>query len=272
MTFIMEFLSYDFIIKALLSGVLISLCAAMLGVVLVLKKYSMIGDGLSHVGFGAVSLAMLFNTAPLVVAIPVVMLASFFLLKVGGKGKISGDTAIGMISVSSLAAGVIITSLNSGMNTDINSLMFGSILALSEGDVIFTVVSSIFVILLYSILYNKIFSVTFDEEYSAATGINTELNNMIIALMTSLIIVLGMRIMGTMLISGLVIFPAVTSMKLFKSFKSVVAGASVISVICFVSGLIISFAFSVPAGASVIGINLVAFLLASISCKFCYSH
>ncbi len=268
MTFIMEFLSYDFIIKALISGVLISLCAAILGVVLVLKKYSMIGDGLSHVGFGAVALAMAFNTAPLMIAIPVVMLASFFLLKVGGKGKISGDTAIGMISVSSLAAGVIITSLNSGMNTDINSLMFGSVLALSDSDVTFSIATSLIVILLYLVLYNKIFSVTFDEEYSAATGINAELYNMIIALMTSLVIVLGMRIMGTMLISGLVIFPAVTSMKLFKSFKSVVIGASVISVICFVTGLFISFIFSVPAGASIIGVNLLVFT----GCKLCYSH
>lgn len=260
----LELLTYEFIQKALIVGILVSLCAALLGVILVLKKYSMIGDGLSHVGFGALSLAMALNITPLWIAIPVVLIAAFFLLKLNESSKLNGDSAIGLIAVSSLAIGVIITSLSSGMNTDVSGYMFGSILAMSDSDVILSTVLAVVIIVSLVLFYNKIFAVTFDESFAKATGINTDRCNMIIAALTALTIVIGMRIMGTMLISGLIIFPALTSMRIFKSFKSVILSSAAISVLCFVAGIFVSFVFSIPTGACVVVINLIAYILAGL--------
>ncbi len=256
-----ELLSYTFIVRALIVGVLVALCAALLGVSLVLKRYSMIGDGLSHVGFGALSVSLALNVAPLEVSLPVVALTAFLLMRLGENSIIKGDAAIAIISSSAIAIGIIVVSLTTGMNVDVYNYMFGSILAMSEGDVVLSACVSVVVLVLYVLFYNKIFAVTFDESFAKATGTKAGRYNMLIAMLTALIIVVGMRMMGAMLISSLIIFPALTSMRVFKSFKSVVISAAVLSVVCFVIGIVISFVWSVPAGAAVVVVNLIAFLL-----------
>jgi len=248
-------------LRAVAVGLLVSLCAALLGVSLVLKRYSMIGDGLSHVGFGALAVATALNTAPLNVSIPVVMAAAFLLLRVSENSKIKGDAAIALISTSSLAIGVVIISLTTGMNTDVCNYMFGSILAMSKSDVRLSAVLAAAVITLFVLFYNKIFAVTFDETFARATGVQTEIYNMLIAFLTAITIVLGMRMMGALLISSLIIFPALTSMRLCKRFKTVTVCSAAVSVVCFCVGIFISYAFAAPAGASVVLINLAAFLL-----------
>ena len=253
--------SYPFLTRAMCVGVLVALCAALLGVSLVLKRYSMIGDGLSHVGFGALSIAMALGLAPLAVSVPVVVIAAFFLLRISENSQIKGDAAIALIASSALAVGVIVTSLTSGMNADVYGYMFGSILAMSEEDVVFSVVLSIIVLCLFVLCYNKMFAVTFDEAFAQATGVHTKFYNMLLALLTALTIVIGMRIMGAMLISSLIIFPALTAMRVCKSFRGVMITAAAVSVVCFFVGMAASFLFSLPAGASVVVVNLVVFLL-----------
>lgn len=260
-----ELFSYGFITRALIVGTLVSLCAALLGVSLVLKRFSMIGDGLSHVGFGALSVAAAMNIAPLHLSIPVVVIAAFLLLRLtGGTGKLRGDAAIALISSSSIAVGVIVTSMTSGMNTDVYSYMFGSILAMSIEDVVLSCLLSAVVLVLFGLSYHRIFAVTFDETFARASGIKTGLYNTLIAILTALTIVVGMRIMGTMLISSLIIFPALTSMRVFKTFKSVVISSAILSVVCFFIGIVISFVYSPPAGASIVAVNLAAFGLFSV--------
>lgn len=254
-----EMLSYPFIVRALIGGLCISLCASLLGVSLVLKRYSMIGDGLSHVSFGALSIAMAFGWAPLAVSIPVVVVAAILLLRITENAQIKSDAAIAMISAGSLAIGIIVTSLTTGMTTDVSSYMFGSILAMSKEDVALSVVLSVIVLGMYVVCYNQVFAVTFDESFAKATGVNVSAYNMIIAVLTAVTIVLGMRMMGAMLISSLVIFPALTSMRLFKSFRGVVVSSGVVSVVCFFIGLVLSYMYSIPAGASVVVVNLAAF-------------
>lgn len=260
--------SYDFMVRAIVVGVLVSLCAALLGVSLVLKRYSMIGDGLSHVGFGALSIALAMNVAPLAVSIPVVVIAAFLLLRISENSKIKGDAAIAIISSSALAIGIIVTSLTTGMNLDINSYMFGSILAISESDVWLSIVLTVIVLILFVIFYNKIFAVTFDENFAKAVGTKTNIYNMLIAVLAAITIVVGMRVMGALLISSLIIFPSLTSMRVFKSFRSVVLSSAVISVICFVIGITISFLYPVPAGPSIVVTNLIVFLIFWIIGKF----
>lgn len=259
-----QLLSYEFIVRALIVGTLVSLCAALLGVSLVLKRYSMIGDGLSHVGFGALSIAMALNLSPLQVSIPVVVLAAFLLLRISENSKIKGDAAIALIASGSLAVGVIVTSLTTGMNTDVNSYMFGSILAMSQSDVYLSVGLSIVVLILFILFYNKLFAITFDENFALATGTKVGAYNTLLALLTAITIVVGMRIMGALLISSLVIFPALTSMRVFQSFKGVVICSALVSVVCFVIGISGSFVFSTPAGASVVAANILMFALFSL--------
>ncbi len=222
MGLLQEMFSYPFLVRAMIGGICISLCASLLGVSLVLKRYSMIGDGLSHVSFGALSIAVAFNWAPLAVSIPVVAAAAVLLLRITGNGKIKSDAAIAMISAGSLAIGIIVTSLTTGMTTDVSSYMFGSILAMSREDMCLSVVLSLVVLGMFVICYNKVFAVTFDESFAKATGVRVSAYNLLIAVLTAITIVLGMRMMGAMLISSLVIFPALTSMRVFKSFFGVV--------------------------------------------------
>ena len=263
MNVLSEMLSYPFMVRALFGGMLVSLCASLLGVSLVLKRYSMIGDGLSHVSFGALSIALAMGWSPLKVSIPVVVLAAFFLLRITENSRIKSDAAIAMISASSLAIGIIVTSLTTGMTTDVSSYMFGSILAMTKEDVVLSAVLCIIVLGLFVLCYNQVFAVTFDENFAKATGVNVGAYNMLISVLTAVTIVLGMRMMGAMLISSLVIFPCLTSMRVFKSFTSVVISSGILSLVCFLLGMMASYQFSTPAGASVVVVNLIAFGLFS---------
>jgi zinc transport system permease protein len=254
-----EMFSYTFLVRAVVVGLLVSLCASLLGVSLVLKRYSMIGDGLSHVGFGALAIATALNAAPLAVSIPVVVAAAFFLLRISENSKIRGDAAIALISTGALAVGVMVISMTTGMNTDVCNYMFGSILAMSKSDVTLSVILSLVVLALFVFFYHKIFAVTFDETFARATGIRAGLYNMIIALLTAVTIVLGMRMMGALLISSLIIFPALSSMRVCKSFGAVTICSALVSVLCFFVGVVISYTYATPTGASVVLVNMAVF-------------
>ena len=262
---ILQMFSFPFMQRALIAGVLVSLCAALLGVSLVLKRYSMIGDGLSHVSFGALAIAVALGVTPLWFSIPVVILAAFLLLRVADNPRWNSDAAIAVMSASSLAVGILVISLTTGMTTDVDNYMFGSVLAMTKTDVALAVVLCAAVLVLFILFYHKLFAITFDENFSRATGLKVSRYNTLLAILTALTIVLGMRMMGAMLISSLVIFPALTAMRLFRSFRGVVVCAAVTSVLCFCAGLTISFAFSTPVGATVVAANLTLFLL---SCLF----
>jgi len=251
--------SYHFMQRALAVGLLVSLCAALLGVSLVLKRYSMIGDGLSHVGFGALAIASALNLAPLAVAVPVVVAAAILLLRLRQGAALKGDAAIAMLSSSALAIGVICVSLTTGMNTEVSSYMFGSVLSLSRGDAVLSVLLSLAVLALFVLFYPRIFAVTFDEGFSKATGTRTDFFNTLIAVLTAITVVLGMRMMGALLISSLIIFPALAAMRICRSFKAVVLWAAGISVLCFIAGLIFSYLWETPTGASIVVADLLAY-------------
>lgn len=257
---LIEMFSYSFMVKAFIVGILISLCASLIGVSLVLRKNSMIGDGLSHVGFGAFALATILGFSPLEFAIPIVIIVSFLILKLNENNKIHGDSAIALISASSLAIGTFLISIT-GVNTDINNYLFGSILSLNSSDVIISIILSIVVILIYIISYNKIFAITFDERFSKSIGINTNLYNMIFASLCSLVVVIGMRLMGSLLISSLIIFPTLSSLQLFKKFRSVIISSIIISLLSFIIGLIVSYLNATPTGATIVIVNLVIFII-----------
>ncbi len=260
---LVEMFSWPFMQRALIAGVLVSLCAALLGVSLVLKRYSMIGDGLSHVSFGALAVAVALGVTPLYFSIPVVILSAFFLLRLANSGSHMGsDAAIAVISASALAIGILVISLTTGMTTDVDNYMFGSVLAMTETDVLLSAAVSAAVLVLFVLFYHKLFAITFDENFARATGMRVELYNTLLSILTALTIVLGMRMMGAMLISSLVIFPALTAMRLFRSFRGVVLCAGVTAVLCFCAGLTISFMKSTPVGATVVAADLILFLLA----------
>ena len=261
---LLEMFTYPFIVRAFVVGILVSVCAALLGVPLVLKRYSMIGDGLSHVSFGALSVAVACGWAPLPVSIPVVVLAALGLLRMTERSKLGADAAIAVVSASALAIGIIVTSLTTGMTTDVDSYMFGSILALSRADVALSIGVSVAVLVLFGLFYHQLFAITFDESFSRATGMKAGVYNTLLAVLTALTIVLGMRLMGAMLISSLVIFPALTAMRLKKSFLGVVVLAGCLSVVCFCVGLTGSYLLSLPVGASVVVTSLAAFLVATV--------
>ncbi|MBQ2774982.1 MAG: metal ABC transporter permease [Clostridia bacterium] len=261
--FFSEMFSYSFMQRAVIAGVLVALCSALLGVTLVLKRYSMIGDGLSHVGFGAACIAMALNVTPLKIAVPVVVIAAFLLMRINSSAKIKGDAAIALISSSAIAVGVIAASLTTGLNSDVSGYMFGSILMMSDTNVVTSVVLSCVVLVLYIVFYNRIFSVTFDESFAAATGTKTGIYNTLIALLTAVTVVVGMRMMGALLISSLIIFPALSSMRICKSFKSVTVVCAIVSVLCFFIGISASYALNTPAGASVVVANAVCLILFS---------
>lgn len=263
MSMITEILSYPFAVRALIVGVLVSLCAALLGVSLVLKRFSMLGDGLSHVAFGSAAIALAAGIAPLKVAIPVVIIAAFFLLRISESGKIRGDAAIAMVSSSALAVGVIVATLTTGMNTDINNYMFGSVLAMSREDVWLSVAVAVVVLVMYLLFYNKIFACTFDESFAAAAGVRVKLYSSLLAVLTAVTVVIGMRMMGALLISSIITFPALSSMRVCRRYGTTVICSAIISCLCFVTGLFLSFFYDMPAGASVVVANLAVFLLFS---------
>ena len=257
---IIEIFSYTFMLRALIVGILISLCASLLGVILVLKKYAMIGDGLSHVAFGALSIATVLQIAPLYFSLPIVILVSFTLLQVNDSSKIHGDGAIAVLSSGALAIGVCMLSI-SGANIDINNYLFGSILAIQTSDVIVSVPLAIFVLSMYIVFYRELFAVTFDEVFAQAIGIKTNRYLCLLAVLTSITIVIGMRLMGSLLISSFIIFPAITSMLVFKNFFSVTICSIFISIFSFCVGMIISYYIATPTGATIVCTNLVLLLL-----------
>ena len=282
------FLKFKFIQRALIVGVLVALCAALLGVTLVLKRYSMIGDGLSHVGFGAlsiaaalgfvsadalpawmplgwknaiVSLCVSISESPLPFTLIVVIALAFLILRLSESSTMRGDAAIAILSTGALAVGVLVTSLTSGMNVDVMNYMFGSILAMSSADVAISISLAVVVLVLFVLFCNRIFAVTFDEPFARATGTRAGFLNMLIAILTAVTIVIGMRMMGTMLISSLIIFPALTSMRVFSHFKNVLVSSAVVSVVCLVIGIMLSCLYSIPAGAAIVMVNLCMFVV-----------
>lgn len=255
---------YPFIVRAFVAGALVSLCAALLGVPLVLRRYAMIGDGLSHVSFGALAIALACGFAPLWFSIPVVMLAAFFLLRVAESARVGADAAIAVLSASALAIGVIVTSLTTGMTADVDGYLFGSVLAMSRSDVALCVTLATAVLALFVAFYHPLFAVTFDEGFSRATGVRVGTYKTLLALLTALTVVLGLRMMGAMLISSLIIFPALSAMRVFKRFRSVVVFAGLLAVVCFCAGLTASYLLSTPVGATVVLIHLAAFLLCAL--------
>ena len=261
--FISDILSYQFLTYGLIVGLCVSVCASLLGVILVLKRYSMIGDGLSHISFGALALASVLGLSPLKIAVPLVALAAILLLRFGGK-IIKGDSLIAIISSSALALGILLISY-SGSGTDMNSYLIGSLYAVEKGDAILSICLSLVVMAIFIFLYNRIFSVTFDEEFSRATGMKVNFYNTIIAILVSVTVVIGMRLMGALLISALIVFPALSSMRVFKSFFSVTISSVIISAFCFITGYCLTIIFdSVPAGSAVTLVNLLVFIVFSI--------
>ncbi len=259
---VLDALNYDFMVNALVGGALISLCAGLLGVCLVLKRFSMIGDGLSHVGFGAVAIGAAAGIAPLKIAIPVVIIAAVLLLHIGQNSRIGGDSAIAVISTGALAVGIMAASVNGGTNIDLNNYMFGSILTMKREDIFICLAMTAAVVLMYLFMHNKIFAITFDESFAGATGIKTGLYSSLIAVLTAVTIVIGMQMMGALLMSSFVVFPALISMRLCRSFRSTILVSAVSAVLSFAVGLFISFSIDTPAGATVVTVNLVLYILA----------
>lgn len=257
----LSLLSYPFMYRALIVGVLVSLCAALLGVVLVLKRYSLIGHGLGEVGFAALSLAVALDLPPLAVSIPLVVAASFLIMYLSQRSGASGDIAIGIMATAALSFGVIVTSVTRGFNIDVTNYMFGSIIALSSADVWLSVALALVVLAMYSLLFNRLFAITYDEINARATGINVTLYQFVISFLTAVTVVLGMRMMGTMLISSLIIFPAMTARRLAAGFRGMVLSAAGVSVGCFLVGLFLSYQLSLPTGACIVAVNLAALVV-----------
>ena len=258
---LLEMLSYPFLVRALVVGLLVALCASLLGVSLVLKRFSMIGDGLSHVGFGALAIAAAANIAPLALAIPICIAASFLLLRMSESTRIKGDAAIAMLSAGSLAVGVMVVSMTTGMNTDVYNYMFGSILSLSQADATLSIALSVIVLVLFVLFYPRLFAVTFDETFSRATGIPTRAYNAALATLSSVTVVLGMRMMGALLISSLIIFPVLTAMRVGKRYLTVTILSAVVAVAGFLIGMVVSYAYEAPSGASIVCVDIVLFAL-----------
>ena len=257
-------LNYTFLQRALICGVAISLCAALIGVTLVLKNYSMIGHGLGEVGFASLTLAVALGLPPLAVSLPIVMVAAIIIMIISQKKGESGDIPIALVSTGALALGIIITSLSTVFNIDVSNYMFGSILSMKRSDVIISVILSMVVFAIYMIFYNRLFMITYDEKFAKARGINVTFYQFLISFLTALIVVLGMRMMGTLLISSLIVFPAIIAKGLTGSFKELIIISGIISVICFILGMLLSFFINLPTGASIVLVYIVLLIITKI--------
>lgn len=264
---LLMYLEYPFVRYALIVGVLIALCSSLLGVTLVLKRFSFIGDGLSHVAFGAMAVAAIVGlTNEMIFVFPVTIACAILLLSGGQNAKIKGDASVAMISVGSLAIGYLlmnIFSTSSNLSGDVCSTLFGSasILTLSETEVWVCGILSIIVVAIFIMFYNKIFAITFDEAFAEATGTNTRVYNLLIAIVIAVIIVLAMNLVGSLLISALVIFPALSAMRIFKNFKSVTICSAILSVVCALFGILISILAGTPVGSTIVAVDIVAFFI-----------
>ena len=260
-TSLTELFSYPFMVRAFIVGTLSAMAAALVGVPLVLRRFSMIGDGLSHVAFGAIAVGMVFQAAPLAVALPVVAVAAFWLLKAADGRALSGDAAIAMLSSTALATGITAVSLTEGFNTDAESILFGSILGLTNTDVIISGVVAVAVIAGVVLLFPRLFSLVFDAAYTEATGLSVRRLSTILALMTALTVVTGMHIMGALLISSLIVFPPMSAMRLFDRYVPVCWAAALIALVALWSGLLASYYLALPAGAAIVLANALIYLL-----------
>ncbi len=261
------YLEYPFVRYALIVGVLVALCSSLLGVTLVLKRFSFIGDGLSHVAFGALAIASVLNVSnSMFVVMPITIICAVLLLRTGQNTQIKGDAAIAMLSVSALALGYLlmnIFSTSSNLSGDVCTTLFGStsILTLTKGEVWLCVILSVLIVIIFIVFYNKIFAVTFDESFAKAVGTNVNGYNLLIAVIIAVIIVLAMNLVGSLLISALIIFPALSAMKIFQSFRSVTVFSAVFSVVCAVLGILLSILAGTPVGSTIVAIDGAAFLI-----------
>ncbi len=267
---LLEYLSYPFVIYAFIVGVLIAFCSSLLGATLVLKRLSYIGDGLSHIAFGAIAIASVLDIAKQdILVFPITLFSAIILLRIGQNTKIHGDAAIAMMSVGSLAIGYLLMnvfSVSSNLAGDVCTTLFGStsILTLTKTDVITCLILSVLVIFIFVMFYNKIFSITFDENFAKATGIKSDLYNLIIAVTIAAVIVVAMNLVGSLLISALVVFPALSSMRVFNNFKAVIISSSIISINCAFFGIIISILYGTPVGSTIVAMNILIFALFSL--------
>lgn len=272
-----RYFSVSVLIFAAVVGILTGVCAALLGVNLVLKRYSMIGDGLSHVGFFALALAAVLGVTDentVYVTVPVVIIAAFLLVRMSESGKLKGDSAIALVSTGTVALGYILFSIAKSGASDICAGLFGaSILTVGGSDLVLCIVLSVIVLLSYILLFNKIFSVTFDEAFSSAAGVSTRACNLVLAVLTAITVVAGMKLIGSIMISALIVIPAITAMKLFKSFKAVIVSAVLVSVVCFILGFVFAVTFVIeskgsiimlPVGATIVVFNILALAIVSI--------
>ncbi|MBR3375524.1 MAG: metal ABC transporter permease [Firmicutes bacterium] len=271
---LITYLEYPFVRNALIVGVLISLCSSLLGVTLVLKRFSFIGDGLSHVAFGGIAIAAVMNvTNEMLIVLPVTVISAILLLRTGQNTKIKGDAAIAMISVGALAFGYLLMNIfssSSNVSGDVCTTLFGStsILTLSSWEVALCIVLSILVVLIFVLFYNKIFAVTFDEDFAIAAGTDANRYNLLIAIIVAVIIVLAMNLVGSLLISALVIFPALSAMRLYDNFKSVTICSAILSVICSLLGMIISILGGTPVGSTIVAVDVAAFIICYVAGRF----
>ena len=263
-TSIFKLLSYAFVQRALIVGLLIAISSSFLGIFLVLRKYSMIGDGLAHVSFATVALALVLNQSPLIIPIPIVSLASLLILKLSEENRIGGDAAIGLIASTSLAIGVFITSESNGFSVDLSSYLFGSILIIAQSDVYLSLVLTVLIVSLVLVFYQDLFAMTYDLDYAKVSGRKTKRLNQLLSILTAITIVLGIRVVGTMLISSLIIFPTVSALRLSKGFKSTIIWAVIIAIISVMSGILISVTLDFPTGSSIVLINALLFGLISL--------
>ena len=269
---LIDILSRTYIKYAFIVGVMMSLSGALLGVSLVLKKHSMIGDGLSHVGFGTVAIAACLGIAPLAFAIPLVMISSFVIILLSNKSKIFGDSAIALFSTVALAIGYAAIELGDGVNFNVESYLYGSLLGVTNVEVILIIIALI-VIITYIFIYNRIFSITFDETFSKSTGMHTTLINVILSILISLTIVIGMKVMGALLITSLIIFPVLSARQIFRTFKGVTILSVILSVISFIIGLLVACIISnLPIGSSIVFVNLIVCIVCVILGKILYKN
>ena len=265
---LLRYLEYPFVRYAIVAAMLISLCSALVGVILVLKRYSYIGDGFSHVAFGAMSIALVLGMIQqkMYLVFPITTVAAILILKSGQNKRVQGDAIVGMVSTGALALGYLLMNLfppTANISGDVCSTLFGStsILTLSKAEVWLCVIASIIVLIIFVMLYPKIFAVTFDENFSKATGLKADQINLILAVIIAVIVVLAMNLVGSLLISALVIFPALSVMQLFKSFKAVLIGAAILSEICTVTGMLVAILCSTPVGATIVTVDIIAFII-----------
>lgn len=265
---IIGLLQYSFIQKAIIAGSLVAITCSILGIFLVLKKMSLIGDGLAHLSFGGIALGLFVGVFPTLIAIPIVILGSILIIKITKSAKVYGDSAIGIISAVGISGGVILASLSNGFNVDLFSYLFGNILAISNTEVILSVVLSLVVLAFIFTFYWDLFSATFDEEYASASGIKTNLANISLSILTGITVVLSIKVVGVMLVSALLIIPAITALQFGKSFKKSILISACLSFASVLVGIIVSFKLDIPTGATIVMINVIFFVISLVFKKF----